>query len=166
MLIILTNLALYTFIGYIVFILIRYGIIPSISDSYYYLEADKKGSGLYFSVWCSLVTLFSISPSLGASNTWYEQLSSLLMCIGLIIVSAAPAFKKARHNTYHIIGAILAAANALFLVCLWGSFIFAIVASIIAIIACRITPKKDVVLWLEVVCFSLYFSTLLYTLIT
>ncbi len=148
------------FTGYLVFILKRFGIIPSISDSYYHLEYSKRGTGLYFSVWCSLVTLFILPPSLGVCNSWYEQVASVLMCVGLIFVGAVPAFKKQRHNIYHIAGTILSTLSVLFLTIYWGYW-YLIPSTLIpfSILQWR-TKKLDIVLWLEVACFLTYFSSL------
>ncbi len=161
MIITLTIIALCTFIGYIVYISKQFGLIKSISDSYYELEYEKKGTGLYFTVWCSLVTLFVLPPSLHVSVVWWQSLLAITMCIGLNSVGAAPAFYTKTYRPYHLVGAVLSAGSALALSIVWGYWYIVVAMAVISVIVQFCTTKRDIVLWLEIGCFLAYFLALL-----
>lgn len=101
------------FIIYIFCIIIKYGLIPSISNSYYQLKQDNA-------VW--LFVLFMIIQGAGValltmpdSNTY--SLTGLLTGLGLWIVATSPAYKNVNNDptiiTFsHYIGAGMSAISA------------------------------------------------------
>ncbi len=159
--IVITIIALCTFVGYIVYISKQFGLIKSISESFYELEYEKRGTGLYFTVWCGLITLFTLPPSLHFSSGWLESILSVVMCIGLISVGASPAFNNKTYRPYHLVGAVLSAGSAIVLSLMWGYWYIVAGLAVISTIAQFCTTKRDVVLWLEIGCFIAYFLALL-----
>lgn len=158
---ILIIITLCIFIGYIVYILARFGIIPSISDSYYYLENKDKGTGLYFTVWCGLITTFTLPPSMAVCEAWWQSLLAIVMCVGLLFVSASPAFYNKKYRPYHLVGAILSAGCAVTLSLVFGYWYIVLISAIIGSIIQFCTLKRDITLWLEIACFTCYFTTLI-----
>ncbi len=161
MMITLTIIALCIFIGYIVYIFARFGVIQSISDSYYQLERKEKTTGLYFTVWCALVTTITLPPSMAVCEAWWQSILAIVMCLGLLFVGASPAFHKENHNVYHLTGALLSAGCAITLSILWGYWYIMALSAILSLVVQLCTPKKDITLWLEVACFLAYYIALI-----
>jgi hypothetical protein len=85
------------FCSYVGFIWNKYGILPSISDSYYYLPDNDK---ILFTLFCWLFSFPAII--LGSSPLMF------LAGTGIIFVGTAPAFKKDLVGTVHRVGATIA----------------------------------------------------------
>lgn len=89
------TLSLIIFTIYVSFILHKYGIQKSISDSYYRLKGIYQAIFTFF-IWGSAV------PVMIAAETPLMFFAGSLICF----VGAAPAFKKTMlENTVHIVGA-------------------------------------------------------------
>lgn len=104
-----------TFVGYTLMIYSLYGVLGSISDSYYKLEKSKKNTGSYFTgfAWILSGTMIAI---FAIGNSPVFMLSGVLFGY----LGAAPRFKMKTEGLVHTIaatGAIIAA-----LVALWLSF--------------------------------------------
>ncbi len=157
----LSIIALCTFIAYIVYIISRFGLLYSISDSYYALEHKEANTGLYFTVWCGLITLFTLSPSLHVSGVLWQSILAILMCVGLLFVGASPAFRNKEHRPYHVVGAVVAALCSLALVAALGYWVMAVGVVLLCVVVQFLTDVKDVTLWIEVGCFMAYFVGLI-----
>lgn len=76
------------FTAYLIFIIIKYGIQPSISQSYYKLKRKWL-----FSVVMSSTGLPIITLSLLQDNFWFAEISLFAAGLSLILVGIAPAFR-------------------------------------------------------------------------
>lgn len=81
------------FNSYIVWIWSKYGVISSISDSYYY--TDKPALFAFF-IWGSAIPLMIVA------DTFLMQLAGGLLCF----VGAAPAFREETEGKVHVFGAL------------------------------------------------------------
>jgi len=89
---------LFVFVSYVSFIWIKYGIQPSISESYYKLPKSIN--------W--LFTFFCWGFAIPAMIIGLELTNSFLMFLapaGICFVGAAAAFKQTLTNQVHVIGA-------------------------------------------------------------
>lgn len=84
---------LISFTAYLIYIISKYGVLKSISDSYYFLE--KKG--LFFVFIINTSWSFMI-----VGETWLMFLAGAL----LMFVGGAAAFKEKTTGIVHVIGAI------------------------------------------------------------
>lgn len=131
---------LLSFITYVVTISFRYGVLSSISDSYYVMK-HKYWFNLFI---VNTGILFSL---LGDCNLMFFAGSSLCF------VSAAPFFKEAPDSLIHTIGA----CGAIILGMFWLVFDEYIYLPIIFVIGCGIIyvlKIKNKVWWIEIVAFS------------
>lgn len=88
------------FVGYVSFIIGKYGILPSISESYYWLP--KKLNFLF--------TLFCWGFALPAMIVGLDLTDNFLMFFaggGIMFVGAAAAFKETMTKKVHFIGAVI-----------------------------------------------------------
>ena len=165
MMLTLTIITLCVFVGYTAYILSRFGVIPSLSDGYYLMEEKEKGTGLYFSVWCAIITTFVLPPSIHVCDFRWQALLAVMMCIGLLFVGASPAFKRNDHRPYHLVGAILSALGAVLLSLVWGYWYIVMLGAILSLVLQYFTLKRDITLWLEIACFLAYFTSLILRLV-
>lgn len=118
---IVTGLLILVFIVYSVFIYLRYGILPSFSDSYYKLKEDKrlgKHGKLLFLTFC--LSLGGLMLAISSMYYEYKAVGFLFASgAGFIFTGIASAFKKSLTNIVHYIGATIgigAAFTALWLI--------------------------------------------------
>jgi len=95
---ILFFIMLFVFVGYVAFIWIKYGIQPSISESYYKLP---KSINWLFTLFC---WGFAI-PALIIGVQLTDNFLMFLAASGICFVGAAAAFKQTLTKNVHMIGA-------------------------------------------------------------
>lgn len=80
-----------TLITYTVYIVINYGVQKSFSDSYYALEADRKGKGKLFGITMIIMTFcFAIAMLDLTAGYWWQFIGFLAIApIGFVGVAAA-----------------------------------------------------------------------------
>ncbi len=157
--IVLGILAIIIFLSYPSISIIKFGLQESLSFFWYKWQEygktiNKPYLGLYWTVWCGLLTTILI-PLLYLYNTSPIGLWCILpMCLGLISVGASPAYLTERFNIYHMAGAIIAAISAagyLF----FNGFVWESIPIIGAYIITQfITKAKDFILFAELGIFS------------
>lgn len=91
------------FIVYVTYIVITFGVLPSISESWYRLEEKKKNLGFLFTLFCWGIGFLMPFHTLGDTG-WFVGSGA-----GLIFVGAATMFKStaAHTNIVHSVGAAL-----------------------------------------------------------
>ena len=83
------------FIGYLVYIVARYGVLPSISDSFYHIPKQ------YYWVFSVFMWTLSIMIMLiGGTNLMY------LAGVGLFFVGGEPYFQEKMQGLFHMIAAV------------------------------------------------------------
>jgi hypothetical protein len=142
------TLMLTVFISYILFIWIKYGILPSISESYYRLP-DKLKFLFTFFCWG-----FAIPTIIASDN--------LLMFIagsGIAFVGTAAQFKERITNNVHTIGAVIGVGFSQLSTyfdfhMLYVNIIFISLAAIILLLN-KLKMVNNKVWWIELLAFSL-----------
>lgn len=172
---ILVSVSLLLFLVYNISILAKFGIPPSLSQSYYILDGVKKNLGFLFTG-MMFAMAFTLLPSwleLGeVISSWSSYLNPLAFfsCASIAFVGAAPAFRSNKlEGTVHEVAAKLAAACSIvwcLAVCWQIMYVPLGVAGLIAAIgAITKTWKSASVYWLEMMAFGATFVTVIVELI-
>ena len=151
MILIIVSLIIFT--TYLIWIISKYGLLPSISDSYYKLKEDKLDFVFTLFIWyVSLSTIFIASTPLmfGAGSL-------------IAFVGAATAFKDdnltKKVHTISAISGILFGIMSLLLE--FNDYIFPVIFLNLFLIIV-ISNTKNKIYWVEIVAFySIYFSLLI-----
>ena len=151
MILIIVSLIIFT--TYLIWIISKYGLLPSISDSYYKLKEDKLDFVFTLFIWyVSLSTIFIASTPLmfGAGSL-------------IAFVGAATAFKDdnltKKVHTISAISGILFGIMSLLLE--FNDYIFPVIFLNLFLIIVISNPKNKIY-WVEIVAFySIYFSLLI-----
>lgn len=155
------------FFGYNIFIISKFGVPESLSDSFYLLNDIKKGLGYVFSIvlFSSVFTLLPVFMSVD-SNTTFDFLK--FFCAALLaFVGAAPAFKGIDKD-FHFKFAILCAVSGFLWIILATPYWYVLlISAILMIITMLLTNTKyALVYWLEMIMFtSVYSVVALYTIL-
>lgn len=151
-----TLLQALVFVSYIGFIVYRFGVLPSISESWYRLEPLRKS--FLFTLFCwSLSTLMLFQTN--ETSAWFFASGA-----GLAFVGAATMFKWAGAYTdkIHSLGALIGIQSALIgLGVEYNNWIPTAVFTAIAVIISAFKVKNKV-WWTEIVAFVCIISGLLY----
>ena len=163
------------FLAYNIGITTKFGIPPSLSQSYYLLNGVKKNLGFLFTgmMFTMAFTLVPAWLELGeVISLWSSHLNPLAFftCAAIAFVGAAPAFKANKlEGTVHKVAAIVAAACSMIwcLVVCWKIMYVPLgVAGLIAAVgAITKTWKSASVYWLEMMAFGATFATVIVELI-
>lgn len=145
---ILYSVMLSVFIGYVGAITAKYGILSSISDSYYKLP--KK--------WNILFTLFCWGFAFPAMVMGLQLTDNFFMFIassGIMFVGAAAKFKEKLTHTVHVIGACCGVFGSQLSIAFdfhmyWLNVLFLILGLLILIF-----NLKNKIWWLEILAFSI-----------
>ena len=163
------------FIAYNIGIVSKFGIPPSLSQSYYLLNGVKKNLGFLFTG-MMLTMAFTLLPAwleLGeVISTWSSHLNPLVFftCAAICFVGAAPAFRANKlEGTVHEVAAKVAAACSMIwclAICWKIMYVPLGVAGLIAAVgAITKTWKSASVYWLEMMAFGATFITVIVELI-
>lgn len=135
------HIQVYVFITYLAYIIGRFGVLDSISASYYHLPKNQKPLFTLF-IWALAAPTFSYSTG------WYFGSGAFLCFVG-----AAAAYKESMTNTVHYVGAVFGIGLAL--IGLWREGIW-FPAAITAVAFCIIRfvdAIKNKTWWVEVAAF-------------
>ena len=168
---ILVLISFLLFLAYNISIVSKFGIPPSLSQSYYLLNGVKKNLGFLFTE-MMLTMAFTLLPvwlELGeVISSWSSYLNPLAFftCAAIAFVGASPAFKANKlEGTVHKVAAIVAAACSMIwcLVTCWQIMYVPLgVAGLIAAVgAVTQTWKSASVYWLEMMAFGATFITVI-----
>jgi hypothetical protein len=163
------------FLAYNIGIVSKFGIPPSLSQSYYLLNGVKKNLGFLFTG-MMLSMAFTLLPAwleLGEIiSPWSSYLNPLAFftCAAIAFVGAAPAFRANKlEGTVHEVAAKVAAACSIIwcLVVCWKIMYVPLGAAgiIAAVGAITKTWKSASVYWLEMMAFGATFITVIVELI-
>lgn len=145
-----------TFVSFVSYIIYRYGIPESISDSYYLLERR----GTLFTIFCWILSVTMIYH--GDEPTYPFLLSG----VGLAFVGAATMFKWKGSGTdvVHYIGAVIGIVGAFIGI---GYELSAIPGLVFLSIQCviMISGMNNKIFWIEIVAFVLILASFVYKLL-
>jgi hypothetical protein len=82
---------------YVMYIFIKYGVRPSLSDSFY-------SAGYLFTGWCFVIGISVTAVMLELSEGKWYQFIAFLAGSGLCLVGAAPRFKAYERTTHYVGG--------------------------------------------------------------
>lgn len=175
MLLILIFTSFLLFLSYNIGIVSKFGIPPSLSQSYYLLNGVKKNLGLLFTGMMASMA-FTLLPAwleLGELiSLWSAYLNPLAFfaCAAILFVGSAPAFRSNKlEGTVHEVAAKIAAACSMIwclAVCWKIMYVPLGVAGLIALCAwLSKTLKPGLVYWLEMMAFGATFATVIVYLI-
>jgi 4-amino-4-deoxy-L-arabinose transferase-like glycosyltransferase len=153
-----TSIVLFTV--YIAWMVLKYGIPDSISETFYILEERKKGLGWIFTTWCWAVsfTLFPYWVEISSENT---QFLPFFAAFGLCLVGVAPQFKEeGTVRKLHFIGASASGVCSILALCLSGLWIYPLFAAPITAYFIY-TNKREWLFWIEMGAFISTYSALI-----
>lgn len=129
--------------GYLCYVVAKFGIPQSISDTYYLL--GKKGWLFQLAL---ASTAFCVVPSLIDASTEYTKFLAFLACAGLAFVSAAPLFKMELEGKVHFTCAYICCGSLV----LWQIFntSWIIPLSCFALVAYPMLKDRKYMWWLEI----------------
>jgi hypothetical protein len=137
------------FLSYVIFIYKKFGILDSISESWYRLIPYNLS--FLFTFFCVIIGFLMASQSIRGENIFY-----ILSGAGLCFTGVAGAFKwkESQTNIVHFAGATIAIFGAL--IGLWVQFNFYIPFIIFGILTILIKLLKiqHSIWWIEIVAFS------------
>lgn len=151
----ITYIQLFIFISFITYIMVKFGILNSISESWYKLEEEKKGKGIIFTLFLWSIGFLMFFQTNGSSGLFFAS------GVGLIAVGAATQYKQKMTSTVHFSGAF---SGLLFpLVAVWfeRGLWYPLAGGAIIYLLSILFDIKNETWWLEV---SLVFFILLGTL--
>lgn len=140
----LTLFQLVVFVLYIGMIIKNYGVLPSISESWYRLPLNRK----------ALFTLFTWG--MGIPTLLYGNVVFFIAGIGLIFVGAATQFKMLTANTkqIHYAGAYIGILGSLFGIWLqWGAY-YPLILFLVSYLFVQYGPVQNKIWWIEMVAFA------------
>lgn len=132
-------------------LLSKFGIPPSLSESYYNL-GGKDGKGYLFYIMLLVTVFLMITPMVQAAGGW-----GFLCGLGLLFVGAAPAFKgdSGIDKILHPVGAIACAASAALILIHIGEWGWLVASAFFAwgIAYATMTMRQCYIFWLEMAAF-------------
>lgn len=144
------------FVGYVAFVWMRYGVLYSISESWYRLKSKNKWM---FVAFCMLLSFPMFFHSMDfhmdvANNGDYTGLFFVSMLMGLTGVAAA--FKRGGNvNAFHFTGVIFGAGGAILGLGLQYGIWFPLLLSVIWFAVVMFTEKiENIVWWIEIGVFT------------
>mgnify|MGYP006991658561 CR=1 FL=1 len=173
---ILTLVGMLVFAVYNTFVLRKFGVPQSLSDSFYLWNGVKKGLGYLFTLMMFAMAFCLMPGWLGITEvitSWSHNLTMLpfLAAASIAFVGAAPMFKDSTlENKVHTISAYLAAAFSIIwcsVVCYSVAWITIPAAAIFVLIAAAATKtiRSSKIYWLEMIAFLSTFATIITQLI-
>ena len=131
--------------GYLSFVISKFGIPPSISETYYLLGGGVKG--IWFQV-AMLLIAFSVAPVLIHSSSQNTQFLAFLSCAALAFVGVAPMFKMKLEGKVHYTAAYICCGGLVF----WQVFnTWWLVPAICFILAALLmSVDKKYMWWMEI----------------
>ena len=143
------SITLSIFISYILFIVIKFGVQKSISDSYYRLSVKAR----------PIFTFFLWGVAIGAILLG-DSILMFLAGSGVAFVGAAAAFRKKITKVVHVIGAVSGILFSQLSIIIdyqmwWITFIFVSLAWVI-----YSNRFKNMIWWIEILAFASIFYVL------
>ncbi len=152
----ITIIQMFIFLLYVGFITCKFGILASISDSWYELKPLKLG--VLFTLFCWSIGFLLVSYTEQTDSPFF-----FLSGTGLCFVGVATAFKikKTTERTIHMVGASLCVLSAL--VGLWIDFHlwYFLPLFIVSYLALKLMKIKNLIWWVEITAFVLILIGLL-----
>ena len=129
--------------GYLCYVVAKFGIPQSISDTYYLL--DKQGWLFQLAL---AATAFCVVPSLIDASSENTQFLAFLACAGLAFVSTAPLFKMELEGKVHFTSAYICCGCLV----LWQVFNTSWLIPLVcfALVAIPLLKDRKYMWWIEI----------------
>lgn len=157
-----------TLITYTIYIVSKYGVQESFSDSYYALENDKEGKGKLFGITMIIMTFSFAIAMLSLTAGYWWQFIGFLAIAPIGFVGVAAAFREGGlTKKVHMANAKMAAVFSLVWVLAVGIDITAIaylsipISIALFLAAWGLDDWRNKVWWAEYVCFGWVIITIL-----
>lgn len=143
------------FFGYVFFILTRYGVLESISSSYYKLP---KKYNMLFTLFCWGFALPTAIIGFVLSEGSPYQFSIFIACSGIMFVGSAPDYKFGYlDNRVHTISAIIGVLfSQLFIFLVFTSYWYIGLIACLLILFILLSKMNNKIFWIEI---AAYLST-------
>lgn len=141
--------------GYLAFVVAKFGIPKSISDTYYLL--GKQGWMFQLAL---AATAFCVVPSLIDASTENTKFLAFLACAGLAFVAAAPLFKTELEGKVHFTSAYICCGS----LALWQVFNTSCLVPVVclALVAIPMLKDKKYMWWLEIATIASTYVSLIF----
>lgn len=156
-----------TLIIFTLYIILKYGIQPSFSDSYYALEKDKKGKGILFTITMVAMSFFFAVPMLEISAGYWWQFISFFAIVPIAFVGVAAQFRAGGlTKETHMKAAKMSALFSFIWVVLCGIYINQTVLLTIPVSVALmaaiwlLSGRTNKVWWAEYACFTWTVTTI------
>ena len=140
----ITYIQLFVFISFITYIVSKFGVLNSISESWYKLEENKKGMGILFTAFLWIVGFLMFFQTNGTSGFFFASGT------GLILVGAATQYKQKMTGTVHVLGAFAGLVFPLIAVWYERGFWLPVVVGLAVYLLSLIIDIKNETWWLEI----------------
>lgn len=156
LLIIISLLITVAFLGIITYL---FGVLWSISESFYRLEKRRKGSGILFTLWTFLAGFPLAYAWFNISKGQSFQFLVFFACGSLMMLGAASQFRQKMTDKVHYISAAICVASALAWLILAGFWFIPLITFMICIPIAIADGKW--IFWIEIAALVATFTTLL-----
>jgi hypothetical protein len=153
-------MTLFVFASYLCIASFLFGALPSISDSFYRFEEQKRGHGYLFTAWCFVIGFASMTLILEASAGKWFQFLGFIAGAGLCLVGAAPRFRTLEKRI-HTVAALLCGIPAVAWCLLTGHWAIVLLSFGMCLLLCAALKKKNPVFWVETAAFAATYATLM-----
>jgi hypothetical protein len=140
--IILLLVSLTIFVSYITFIIINFGILPSISDSYYKLSLNSKFI-FTLAMWGFAFPIIMLS----------ENGLLFFSGAGICFVGAAPLFKEEFEGLIHRIGAITGIGLGLLALIIYYNSYYLVLLYVLIFLIIYLSKVNNRIWWIEILSF-------------
>lgn len=133
---------LVVFLTWLIYIIVRFGIPSSISDSFYMMEEKKKNSGWWFMGFCL---------GMAAPIVLFIEINGMffLPIAGIGFLGAAPQYRRKMTSTIHVAGASIGIVGMLIVIGIVFNNWWCIGASLLAVGLLRLFKAPNITTWEE-----------------
>ena len=157
--IILSSISLTIFLTYVIYVLIKYGVPTSLSESAYLMKSTRYFTIMMFLIgFTVLPALFNITPDNG-------KFAAFFLVLGILFTGAAPLFKDSQKTVHYVSAGISAAFSLLWIILVSP---FQLITYLIILSGALLLNKWDkkrgkdnTLFWIEFAIFSTTYLTIL-----
>ena len=137
------------FVSYVLFVYFKYGVLTSISTSWYRLPPKQKILFYFFCISIGILLLFQ------------DNLFFFLSGAGIIFTGTAAAYEEKMTNIVHFSGAVICIVMALLGLSIDHQIYFPLLSIPISLVI-FLAKTKNFLWWIEIVCFLFIISGMLF----
>lgn len=155
-------ISIVVFVLYISSVVLMFGVPWSISNTYYLLEAKRKGLGWLFTVFCWGVGGFLLPGWLDITPGNY-QFACFFSVAGLAFVGAAAQFKESLTSTVHYMAAVVCCLFSQIWCIVTGFWLVSLLSFVFFLSVAGFSKRKNWMFWIEIAAITAtYISVWLY----